>query len=114
VTAEQLSDLYRAAGLFALATRYEGYGIVFDEALAHGLPIVSCRTGAVPETVPPEAGLLVPNEDPPAFAAALRRVLGEPGTRARLAAAARAAGAGLPPWSQVAETAAGVLRQLGG
>jgi glycosyltransferase involved in cell wall biosynthesis len=114
VTAGRLSDLYRAATLFALATRYEGYGIVFDEALAHGLPIVSCRTGAVPETVPPDAGLLVPPEDAPALAAALRRVLGEPDTRARLAAAARAAGADLPPWSRVAETAAGVLRQLGG
>jgi glycosyltransferase involved in cell wall biosynthesis len=114
VTAERLSDLYRAARLFALATRYEGYGIVFDEALAHGLPIVTCRTGAVPETVPPGAGLLVPPEDPPALAAALRRVLEEPGTRARLAAAARTAGAGLPPWSRVAETAADVLLQLGG
>jgi len=114
VPAEQLSEFYRAASLFALATRYEGYGIVFDEALAHGLPIVTCRTGAVPQTVPPGAGLLVPPEDPPAFAAALRSVLTDPGMRDRLAATSRAAGAALPPWSSLAETAAGVLRRLGG
>jgi glycosyltransferase involved in cell wall biosynthesis len=114
VSPDRLSDLYRAATLFALATRYEGYGIVFDEALAHGLPIVTCRTGAVPQTVPAEAGLLVPPEDASAFAAALRRLLTDDKTRARLAATSRAAGAGLPPWSSVAGTAAGVLRALGG
>jgi glycosyltransferase involved in cell wall biosynthesis len=112
VSSERLSELYRSATIFALATRYEGYGIVFDEALAHGLPIVSCRTGAVPQTVPAEAGLLVPPEDAEAFAGALRTLLEDRATRARLGAASAAAGALLPGWDTVAATAGEVLDAL--
>ncbi len=109
VSAERLSDLYRSATIFALATRYEGYGIVFDEALAHGLPIVTCRTGAVPQTVPAEAGILVPPEDPDAFAGALRKLLNDRALRAHLATASATAGALLPCWDTVAATAGRVL-----
>jgi glycosyltransferase involved in cell wall biosynthesis len=112
VSSERLSELYRSATIFALATRYEGYGIVFDEALAHGLPIVTCRTGAVPQTVPPEAGLLVLPEDPEAFAGALRTLIEDRATRARLAAASAVAGVLLPGWDTVAATAGKVLDAL--
>jgi len=112
VSPHRLSALYRAASVFALATRYEGYGIVFDEALAHGLPIVSCRTGAVPQTVPSGAGLLVPPEDPEAFAEALRCVLIDRDLRRSMAAAADRAGGALPTWEETAETASAQLDRL--
>lgn len=108
----RLADLYAQASIFALATRYEGYGIVFDEALSHGLPIVSTRAGAVPDTVPPEAGLLVPPDDAPALAQALARLLGDPQERAARAQAAARAGAALPGWSDTARIAARVLDAL--
>ena len=103
---------YRRATVFALATRYEGYGIVFDEALAAGLPIVSCATGAVPDTVPPDAGLLVPPDDPDAFADALRSLLTDGTERAARTAAARRHGARLPTWAGTAAIASGVLDAL--
>lgn len=112
VSTERLDALYRAASVFALATRYEGYGIVFDEALAHGLPIVSCRTGAVPQTVPEAAGLLVEREDPEAFARALRSVLTDEDRRRDMAAAARRAGGLLPSWEDTARTASAVLDRM--
>lgn len=104
-----LEALYGRATVFALATRYEGYGIVFDEAMGHGLPVVSTQAGAVPDTVAPGAGLLVPVEDDLAFGAALRRMLCEPALRASCAEAARQAAAGLQDWAAAAEVVAGAL-----
>ncbi|NKX44018.1 glycosyltransferase family 4 protein [Roseicyclus persicicus] len=112
VPGAELARLYGQAAVFALATRYEGYGIVFDEAMAHGLPIVTCATGAVPDTVAPGAGLMVPPDDPAAFAGALARVLDEDGTRAAMAAASAAAGAALPGWEDTARVVAGVLDRV--
>ena len=83
----RLSALYRSASLFALATRFEGYGMVFGEAMAHGLPIVSCAAGAVSETVPLAAARLVEPNDPSAFGAALAELLENHVLRAELASA---------------------------
>lgn len=81
------------------------------EALARGLPIVSTTGGAIPETVPADAGLLVPPGDADAFAAALRRVFEEEGLWARLAAGARRAREALPTWP---ETARRFAAEIGG
>lgn len=112
VPGEALQELYQRASIFALATRYEGYGIVFDEALSHGLPIVSTRAGAVPGTVPPDAGILVAPDDPQALATALRGLLTDPQARAAKAAAAARAGALLPGWEEAARLAGAVLDGL--
>ncbi|ETX14361.1 glycosyl transferase family 1 [Roseivivax halodurans JCM 10272] len=112
VPQEEIGALYRQAALFALATRYEGYGIVFDEALVHGLPIVSCATGAVPDTVPQGSGILVPVDDPDAFAGALRKMLEDEGLRAGCAEEAAAAGAQRPDWTETARIASEVLGVL--
>lgn len=109
VSADVLQRLFAQASVFALATRYEGYGIVFDEALSHGLPIVSCATGAVPETVPAEARLLVPPDDTTSFAAALRDLLEHPEKRARLASASAALATALPGWANTAQAAGTML-----
>lgn len=109
---DALTALYRQATVFALATRYEGYGIVFGEALLHGLPIVSCASGAVPETVPAGAGLLVPVDDAAALAAALRRVLTDAALRAGMAQVATLAGQSLPAWADTAAIMGGVLDRL--
>jgi glycosyltransferase involved in cell wall biosynthesis len=112
VSADELAQNYADAQIFALATRYEGYGIVFDEALSYGLPIVSCNTGAVPDTVPSTAGLLVPAENADAFANALDRMLTDVDLRGAMAQASSRFGAALPSWDDAAALVGTVLDRL--
>jgi glycosyltransferase involved in cell wall biosynthesis len=97
---ERLADAYGAADCFVLPSFHEGYGMAFAEALAHGLPIVAASAGAIPDTVPSSAGLLVPPGDAEALVAALRRLLTDEALRRQLAAGATAAGAALPDWRE--------------
>lgn len=98
----ELTHHYKDASLFVLATRHEGYGMVFSEAMVHGLAIVSCAAGAVPDTVPETAGVLVPPNDVDAFAEVLRALLTDRSRLEALAAGSRAAGQQLPTWEDAA------------
>lgn len=104
-----LGAAYAAADLFVLPSRYEGYGIVYAEALAHGLPIVACDVGPVPELVGEEAALLVPPDDIEALSGALNQLLGDPALRNRMSEAAYCRAEGLPTWE---DATAGFLRVL--
>ena len=108
----RLSEAYAVADLAVLPSFHEGYGMALAEALAHGLPVISTTAGAIPDTVPATAGLLVPPGDVVAFTEALRRFLDEPRLRARLAAGARKAGARLPDWPQAVASWAAALDRL--
>lgn len=112
VSDAELATLYGAASIFALATRFEGYGMVFGEAMVHGLPIVSCRVGAVAETVPATASLLVEPNDPDAFGAALVKLLLDPELHAQYSQAALAAGAILISWKDSARLVGEMLDSI--
>jgi glycosyltransferase involved in cell wall biosynthesis len=111
---DALEALYRGASVFVLASHHEGYGIVLADALARGLPVVSTTAGAIPHTVPANAGLLATPGDPVAFADALKRLLGPsgPAERARLAAAALRHAATLPTWRDSVRAFAAAVEEL--
>lgn len=94
----RLARCYEQADLFVLPSWYEGYGMVLTEALARGLPIISTTAGAIPDTVPAAAGLLIPPGDTTALANALEQVLTQVDLRHRLATAAQVARKHLTDW----------------
>lgn len=116
-TGAQLDRTYAAADLVVLASRSETYGMVIIEASARGLPVLAAEVGGVPEAIGHgqdgvRPGLLVPHEDPGAFAAALRRWLSDAELRRRLRRAARERRNSLPGWSTTASVIAGVLAEV--
>lgn len=68
----------------------EGIPVALMEAMAAGIPVISTRLSGIPELVRDgEGGLLVPERDPAALAAAMARLAADPALAARLAAGAR-------------------------
>jgi glycosyltransferase involved in cell wall biosynthesis len=112
VTGARLAELYANADVFVLASLFEGYGMVFGEAIAHGLPIVATAVGAAGEIVPADAGVLVPPGDAHALRDALRRVIEDADVRRRMAEAARKGSKRLPQWRQSATEFARVLERV--
>ena len=98
-----LHRMYAAADAFVLASHHEGYGMAYAEALARGLPIIGTHAGATRDTVPDDAGELVPAADAPALRAALARLLDDAAWRARLARGAARARLALPDWDRAGE-----------
>jgi glycosyltransferase involved in cell wall biosynthesis len=112
VEAAALELCYDAADVFVLATLQETYGMAVAEALAHGLPVVSTTTGAIPTLVGRDAGLLVPPGDVDALAEALSRIILDGRLRAGLASGARRVRETLPTWEDAAAAMAAALEEL--
>lgn len=113
--AAALDRFYHRASLFVLPSHYEGYGMALSEAVARGLGVVSTTGGAIPDTVPDGAGMLVPPGDAVALSAVLRDLLTTPGGYARRVALADAAtrhAEGLPRWDQTATQFAAAVKDL--
>ena len=80
-----LDVLYRRVGVFAMPSRQEGFGLVYLEAMAAGLPCLASTLDAASEVVAHgETGLLVDPSDQTAIVAALVRLLSDHEFRERL------------------------------
>lgn len=90
-----VEETYAQADIFAMTSIHhglsvEGFGLVYLEAAAHGLPVVAHAIGGVREAVvPDETGLLVSPDDPAALTAAFARLIADPALRRRLGEAGR-------------------------
>ena len=112
--AERLDGAYAAADTLVLASRGESYGMVVTEALARGLPVIASAVGGLPDALGHASdghspGLLVPPDDAPALASALRDWLSDADLRQHLRRAARERRETLPDWPAAAAQVASVL-----
>ncbi len=91
VAPERLPEVYVAADVFALLSTSEPWGVVANEAMASGLPLVlSESVGAAPDLLENgENGLLVPAGDAEAAARALARLAADPSLREAMARRSR-------------------------
>lgn len=87
VTNRELGRIYDQADIFAMTSvdhemSVEGFGLVYLEAAAHGLPVVAHRVGGVPEAVVDNhTGILVPPMHIPSLTLALKRLITNPSLR---------------------------------
>jgi len=99
ISDEKLQELYAKADIFALTSvnfrkSVEGYGLVYLEAAAYGLPIVANRVGGVSEAVSHmNNGILVKPHDQGALTAAFNRLIQDPALREEMGSHGRT-------WSQ--------------
>ena len=95
VNMTEVMRAYAESDLFVLASRVardgdrDGLPNVLMEAQSQGLACIATRISAIPELIEHEvSGVLVPQKDPEALAAALQRLITSPSCRARLGRAA--------------------------
>ncbi len=111
VSPAELDAQFAAADLFVLPTRFEGYGMAVAQALAAGLPVISTHTGSIPQLVGPDAGIVVPPDDPAALRAALLAAF-VPQRFNELAAGAYRVSARLADWPRASRRLAAILAQM--
>ncbi len=88
VSEAELQEHYARASLFIMPSRAEGFGFVFLEAMAHGLPVIGGNMDATPEVVVHgETGFLVDPTSSGQIADAVAGLLAAPDRRERMGAA---------------------------
>ncbi len=110
----RLAQLYRSARVFCLPSRYEPFGLVLAEAMAHGIPCVGSEVQAIPEILDEgRAGLLVPPNDPNALADSLLELLTDYELARRIGSSGRQWVERSLTWDHVVERMAPVLERAG-
>lgn len=110
---ESLPDLYSAADVVVIPSRYESFGMTALEALACGACVVASRTGGLIATLDEgRAGILFTPGAPDELAEQLARLAADPGLRASFQRAARPYVARTYGWERITEQLAAIYREL--
>jgi glycosyltransferase involved in cell wall biosynthesis len=109
---EALARYWRNADVYVSAARHEGYGMAVAEAIAHGLPVVTTRAGAVGEWIGRRGAIQVPNGNVAQLQHALASLLLRPSLRASLRRGALARRRTMPTWERTARVVHCALTRL--
>jgi glycosyltransferase involved in cell wall biosynthesis len=75
---DEITAIFLDADLFVMPSLFESYGMALTESLAHGIPVVTTRTGNIPVTVPAGMGIFVEPGNEQQLADAIRSLLDDP------------------------------------
>lgn len=110
---DALGDAYASAHVLAVPSRYEGFGIVYMEGMAFGLPVVASTAGGASEVVGHgETGFLVPPDSPSHVTRSLGILARDRDRLARMGQAARARYRDHPPWTRTVDRVESFLTAL--
>jgi glycosyltransferase involved in cell wall biosynthesis len=113
VSLDRVNEYYEQASVFCMPTWQEPFGIVFVEAMSHGLPILSTRVGALPDMVEDgHNGYLIEPGDADSLAAHLDALLSDPERRRRLGENGRALARDRYNWDRVGQRMEHHIRQV--
>ena len=105
-----LPAVYRGAVAFCFPSRLEGFGLTPLEAMACGAPVLCSDQSSLPEVVG-DAGILLPPDEPAAWADAIARVAGDDQLRRTLSAAGVSRAAAFT-WERTAQATLAVIRSV--
>ncbi|ERG88506.1 MAG: glycosyltransferase [halophilic archaeon J07HX5] len=112
VPQSRLNELYEQCQILTVPSQYEGYGIVYLEAMGHGLPAVGTRAGGASEVINDgTTGALITPGDVSALTNAVARLAADRDRLAAHALAARAAFDDHHTWDETAGAVATFLRR---
>jgi glycosyltransferase involved in cell wall biosynthesis len=110
---EGLEERFRSAQILSVPSSYEGFGIVYLEAMGFGLPVIACASGATDEVVRHEStGFLVPPEDSWSLARRIELLIEDRELLSRMSVAALEAFGDHPRWEESMEKIGGFLVEL--
>ncbi len=84
LTGSEKAHWYARADIFVLPTRHDPWGLVVNEAMAFGLPIITTSAAGCVLDLVQDNGFVVPPNDMPALADALKQLLGDAALRQRM------------------------------
>ncbi|MBW1708316.1 MAG: glycosyltransferase family 4 protein [Deltaproteobacteria bacterium] len=114
LTEAELVERYRRTQVLVMPSLFEGFGLPVAEAMACGTPVVTTRSGSLPEVVgdDQEGGLLVPPKNPHALSEAINKLISQPNFSRELGLRARRRVERLFSWDRTAENTVQIYQQL--
>lgn len=109
----RLAREFSRADLFVLASRLEGYGMVFDEAAAAALPVVATRGGAIEDTLSKASAIVVDGSSHRELAAQLRTLMTDRAAWLQMSEQAGRCARNVRTWQQAAEEFAAAVSPSG-
>jgi glycosyltransferase involved in cell wall biosynthesis len=86
--------------------------MAYAEALSYGLPVIGTSGGAIVQTVPVSAGILIPPGNIKSLTAALKLLMNDPHRRKQLSTGAKEVANKLPTWTEAAKIFADVIKAV--